>query len=270
MGYCALAQSDDDEPFFSKMGHQNCLTCYFGDREELEAGEREIIKQLGYKFRGHNNWIYFRSMKTGYFPWSLGAEQVVFLTEALSQFLAAYDDFSSGRVKVDFTKEETVLRKFDAEKDEWHSSADRLPPFRINLPRYTIDNDILIHSIKKKAVGNKSIEFDMVFLPFPVQEKKDEVPYMPCMLMLADRDNGLILDQHIVSDTEKEEDAAIDMLEKYVKKHGRPSALYVRDFRFQRYVSDLCDKTDIKLIVGEAMYNIDEAVGQLIEHMGGR
>lgn len=40
---------------------QNNLTCYWGNREELSVKQRNIIKELGYTYRGKNNWLYFMS-----------------------------------------------------------------------------------------------------------------------------------------------------------------------------------------------------------------
>ena len=38
---------------------QGNLTLYLGDREELSKKQRDIIKELGYKYRGKNHWLYF-------------------------------------------------------------------------------------------------------------------------------------------------------------------------------------------------------------------
>ena len=48
--------------------YQNNLMCYFGNRDELSSKELKVIKNLGLKFRGKNEWIYFRSFETGYVP----------------------------------------------------------------------------------------------------------------------------------------------------------------------------------------------------------
>ncbi|OGO93620.1 MAG: hypothetical protein A2Y17_00745 [Clostridiales bacterium GWF2_38_85] len=60
MGFYSLLNASENEPLSYTMNLQNCLMCYFGDRDELAPEEREIIKGLGLKFRGQNNWIYFR------------------------------------------------------------------------------------------------------------------------------------------------------------------------------------------------------------------
>ena len=41
------------------MSDQNCITCYWGNRDEIDDEMYSIIKQLGLRFRGNGNWILF-------------------------------------------------------------------------------------------------------------------------------------------------------------------------------------------------------------------
>lgn len=41
------------------MFSQNNLTCYWGNREESTNKQRKNIKEMGYKYRGKNQWLYF-------------------------------------------------------------------------------------------------------------------------------------------------------------------------------------------------------------------
>ena len=50
------------------MFEQNSISMFLGDRNELTEGERKIIREVGHKFRGKNQWIYFESYKKGYVP----------------------------------------------------------------------------------------------------------------------------------------------------------------------------------------------------------
>ena len=84
------------------MGNQSNLTCYWGNREELTEAEREIIKETGYKYRGRNQWLYFRSCKEGYFPYRMnqdGVHRMCYYLELLEEAVLKY---RSEEVKVDF------------------------------------------------------------------------------------------------------------------------------------------------------------------------
>lgn len=58
------------------MANQKNLTCYWGNREELSEKQRKIIKELGYKYRGKNQWLYFLSFEPGYYPYNPDQEEV--------------------------------------------------------------------------------------------------------------------------------------------------------------------------------------------------
>lgn len=52
-------------PEFAMFNQKN-LTCYWGNRAELTDKQRKIIKDLGYTYRGKNQWLYFMSYEPGY------------------------------------------------------------------------------------------------------------------------------------------------------------------------------------------------------------
>lgn len=62
------------------MFNQINLTCYWGNRDELSAKQRKIVKELGYKYRGKNNWLYFLSSEPGYYPFNLDQDEVARMT----------------------------------------------------------------------------------------------------------------------------------------------------------------------------------------------
>src|SRR5215218_316596 len=57
----------------------------FENREELDKRDREVIEELGLKFRGRNAWPMFRSYRPSLFPWFLEAGEIRFLSYALEQ-----------------------------------------------------------------------------------------------------------------------------------------------------------------------------------------
>ena len=54
------------------------LQASFEDREQLDKRDREVIKELGLKFRGRNAWPMFRSYRPSLFPWFLESGEVLF------------------------------------------------------------------------------------------------------------------------------------------------------------------------------------------------
>lgn len=51
--------------------------CNYGNRDELIIKECDIIKKLDLKFRGKNNWIYFRIFESGYVFYMFDRDEVL-------------------------------------------------------------------------------------------------------------------------------------------------------------------------------------------------
>ena len=68
----------------------------------MEAEDRAVLKQLGLRFRGRGQWIYFRYMIPGQFPWFLDAGQAELLTSALQNLFMLCKCYMEGKLKPDF------------------------------------------------------------------------------------------------------------------------------------------------------------------------
>ena len=53
---------EEDRVIQYMMFDQTCLTFYMGDREEVPSSQRQMMKTLGFKYRGKGNWPYFLSI----------------------------------------------------------------------------------------------------------------------------------------------------------------------------------------------------------------
>ena len=61
--FCQISNDDYNVPATFVMSDQNCITCYWGNRDEIDDEMYSIIKQLGLRFRGNGNWIYFKTFE---------------------------------------------------------------------------------------------------------------------------------------------------------------------------------------------------------------
>lgn len=263
-----LMSSDGKNPAGMDTFEQKCLMCYYGDREELDSRDRAVMKELGLKFRGRNQWIYFRAMEPGYTPWFLDAEQAVLLADALENLFMACTYLLRGDIQVDFEGGETLLRFYSKERKEWLNTAVEMPPIPSQQPSLRLQDELLVARLKKQKKLAVQLELDSFYIPTPVQERKDEVPYLPRVTVLADRKQGLLLDQHITQPDELFEGILISMLVTFIVKHGRPAAIYVRDDRLACLLKDTCADIGVSLISGQAMPVTDEFFEGMLNFMG--
>lgn len=80
----AMKSEADGSPIeaFLEMSH---VQLSFEDRDMLTDEDRSLIKKLGLKYRGRQEWPMFRSYGDGQFPWYLDAQEALFLTVGLER-----------------------------------------------------------------------------------------------------------------------------------------------------------------------------------------
>jgi len=263
-----LYELDDTIRFLNGL-EQDCIMCYFGDNKELTTKEREILKKLNLRFRGHNQYIYFRSMTPGYYPWHINAEQAKLAIQTLQNFYMACMHLLSEKFCVNFFSGNTLLRQYSPEKKLWINTAIEMPPVPLMRQRIIINDDNLIAEMKGKKRTRAKLEFEITYLTSPVEEKKGDRPYFPRLFLLVDKKDGMPLDQHLLHNDDRLERSKIGlgMLLEYISNFGRPLSINVRDDRVADIIADFCEKIGVKLIAGQGIPNIDNILETLSNHM---
>ena len=262
-GLYRLMESGDEA--MQAMFYQNCLMCYLGDREELSPDEREIIQSLGIKFRGKNNWIYFRAIKEGYYPWMINAGQAETLTEALENAFMAFRALAEKKIKVDFDEGETLLRQYSKEQKLWLNMA--VPSLPFKKPHYEIKftDEMLPRRLKNKSKQNMAFEMDILYIPEPIQNKPNETPYFPRLFLVADHATGELIYQNILTKSKKNADAVVEWLIQYIGDNKKPRKLFVRDKYFLDYIQSLCEQIDLPVVADEEMPYLNDIAQQMAQ-----
>ncbi len=250
------------------MLEQNCLVCNFGGREEIEAGDRAVMKQLGLRFRGQGQWIYFRAMKPGQFPWFLDAEQAELLTAALQNLAMLCLCYMEGKLKVDFDAGETLKRWYDPEKETWMNAVIPMPMPKMQRT-LDLQDDLLLARLKQSKKTPVRLEADSFYLPLPVQEDKLAPPVGVHMALLVDKDSGLVLDQQFAGPDDPDHVAAPSMLVNYMVEHGRPAAVYVRSSWIGSLLRNTCKAVGVRLVENEGIPVLDSLLDYMMGPMMG-
>lgn len=263
----SLISQDIDTPSSMELFTQDCITCYFGDREEIEPEDREIMNKLGLKFRGRNAWTYFRSMKPGLYPWFINREQAELMIEVFQNFLEAYKYMISSDEKIDFEKGETLFRYYSEEDKEWKNTSKQISEFIKYGSLTVLKDELLLKQLEKQPKNNSELEYDIFYFPTPIQENKKDVPFLPAMALLVSVSTGEILDQFIMDKKHGRENITFGIIINHIMENGRPSKIYVRDHRIANILIYLCEKIDVKLEIGKGMPVINTFFENFLEFM---
>lgn len=242
---------------------QDCLMCHFGDREDIEAEDREVMKKLGLRFRGKSQWIYFRSMVPGQFPWYLNADQAELLTAALQNLFMLCVCYMEGKLEADFEAGKTLVRWYDEEKKLWFNGVIPMPAPKLDRS-LDLQDELLLARLKRKKKTSTRLELDSFYLPIPIQENKLSPPTGIHMAFLVDKDSGVVLDQSTDGPDVPVLAAAPTMFVNYMEKYGRPTAVYVRSEWMGTLLRNTCKAVGVRLVENEGVPMLDSCLDELI------
>jgi hypothetical protein len=101
---------------YSFLGYTDCINCYFGDRDELDSGDRKRLKEMGLVFRGRHSWPYFQRSRPERLPWAISGADAALLEKTLEQFIAAYKQYiNDDDLTIDFENGEVLCRRYAPE-----------------------------------------------------------------------------------------------------------------------------------------------------------
>ena len=264
----------EDNPIEDDMSvafEQHCIILYYGDREELESKDRAVIKDLGLKFRGRNEWPYLRSMKPGYLSWYINSDEAELVIAALQNFAMAALFYVKQQLKVDFRGGETLLRFYDEDSKMWCNAAIKMPPEPFMALKLAVDNDELVSRLNKQKKTKAKLAFGLTYIPAPIQESKNQRPKLPRLAVLLDISKGKVKPiAHALNDGSEFIGKTITtLLTEYIEKNGRPLSVSVNDEDNGLLLADLLEKLDIKLIEDENLSVMSNIIMHILDAVGG-
>ncbi len=245
---------DEDEQVYFNL---NCLTVSFEDRQDLDAADLAIIKQLGLKFRGKKQWPQFRSHRPGYLPWPVNAEECRFLKLIIEQAMNAADRCRDNNQLLIPRQDKILIRTLQGkgEKAKWIDTYSKVEKPTQTYCSFNIKNELVLRKmIKQFNKSDVTWEADTFFLLSPIREKKGDRPYLPTMFLVVENDSGMVIDYDLISDTS---DLSLRCFERIVELINRleniPKNIVVRKAEFYYCLMELCQQLDIELKLVEKL-----------------
>jgi len=272
-GYDALRRLEKmmelelEEDGISAAFEQHCINLYFGNRDELETEDKNVIKKLGLKFRGKNEWPYFRSMKPGFMPWHINYDEAELAIAALQNFAMAFLSYAKKEVEVDFDNGETLLRFYDSETEYWCNVAIKMPIAPTVLPKLIISDEILTAKLKKKKKNRTKLGFALTYFPMPIQDNEKFRPKLSRIALLLDLKSGAIIDQALDTEFDSIENAVVNLITDYVENNGRPASIAFSGEEARIHIEDFATKIGVKLEENEKLADVGNLLISVMESM---
>lgn len=240
------------------MFNQKGLTCYWGNREELTEKQRKTIKDLGYKYRGKNQWLYFLSFEPGYYPYNLNEDEVVRMSEHLQNLELALRYYDEVNMNVDFESGKMFAFNFTEDKKSWSFGAESLPFTAFQFSNLVITDEELLSDLGKVPKTKVVLEADISVMNVHVNDKKYDRPASPALCLLGDAASGMV----VYSDMSGPEDDPMVNLATgvidFIFKYGAPKEIRVTNVIVEAGLEQICEVCKIKLRRVKRLNGLDE------------
>jgi hypothetical protein len=198
--YLKLLSGEIEEKGAYVIEYQRALMASFEDRRELAPEDLAMIRSLNLKFRGKNSWPLFRHYLPGYLPWFVTADQARVLATCLDQALEVLPRYRDNPdLLQDPESGSHLVRVFGSQKgqDGWRDEIlpAPAPPPKDSSPAFSVPADeVGIARIRRQQKRRRGVwEIGCCYAPMPIQERRDERPYLPRFLGIVEEGSGLML-----------------------------------------------------------------------------
>ena len=257
-----MQQSMNLKPEYAMFNQKN-LTCYWGNRNELTDKQRKTIKELGYSYRGKNQWLYFLSFEPGYYPYNMDESEVLRMSGYLRYLELALCHYDKTDVKVDFEQGNMLLFSFGQDKKILDFGEEPLPFTSFCYENLIITDDKLLSDVKKKPRCEAVLEADISVLGASVSDKKYDRLANPALSLLGDAHSGVALKFEML---EPEDDSAAVLVEKvvgFVFQYGIPKEIRVSNVIVEAGLNQICSVCGIKLRRVKRLQGLEEFTREL-------
>lgn len=229
------------------MYKQNSLVCYWGNREELTKEQHGRIKELGYKYRGKDQWLYFLSFKEGFYPADLNQEEVARMTYYIKCLKAALLECRKEIRKVAFEKEKFAY--VDATPPKAARVVEKDIPIEAKvIPALKITDDLLIQRLRRIESCDSRLEADIIIPGVEFKDKAYCRHINVAICAIVDADTGLILMHELVDPGEDPFVNMADAIIDYIFSEGSPAEIHVANDIMVAAVDHICKVAGIKVV----------------------
>lgn len=244
---------------------QDNLTLYLGDREELSKKQRDIIKELGYKYRGKNQWLYFMSFKTNYMPYNFDSEEVDRMTVYLSKLKNALNLYFKEKPDIDFEQGYTLC--YSDKKNRITTKKIDCYDFGFNGIQMADDVD-LVNDLKKIPKTLGTLEIDILPMFITINDKAYDRPANPSMCMIVDKESGMVMSSEMSTpETGVFGNFANTVISTFFR-YGLPKRMNICNSISGALLKKLCGILDIELEFKNYLPALEEAGESMMRFMG--
>lgn len=243
--FCQVCDEDYHIPATFVMSDQNCLTCYWGNRDEVDDESYALIRQLDLHFRGKGNWIYFKAFEKKSFPSLPTFGEVKLLIETYKGLLhtlkhETYDESVFENNEILYTQKD--------EDGKWFTYTVPRPEAPERYNTIFIQDRKLIEHFKSIETSDIELAMDMDYMMVPTNDAGFERPINPLAYLVFDLKTNQVLHFDLIHPDEDDYKIIMDNFLGALDHFGKPKHVYARNPYILHWLEFICKELEIPLI----------------------
>lgn len=229
------------------MYKQNALVCYWGNREELTKEQHSRIKELGYNYRGKNQWLYFLSFKEGFCPADLNREEVVRMTYYIKGLRTALLECKEEIRNVAFEREKFAY--VDIAPPRAARVIEKEIPLEAKvIPTLQITDELLSARLGRVESCGSRIECEIIIPGIEIKDAEYSRLVNAAICTIVDADSGLVLMHEFAEPGEDPLILMADAIVDYTFSKGAPAEIHVSNDIIAAAIDYICKVAGIKVV----------------------
>ncbi len=254
----------DQETMKYVMFEQTSLTWYMGDRSEVPPLQKDIIKQLNLKFRGHNQWPYFISYKARFYPDSFHDIQAKRFIDIVEKLLMVLNKYMNNEIDVIFDEDEMLY--MHKEDNQWVYEAMCLPEPIDKFSPISLTDQNVLNQLKTKKKSRQELCIDLVYLNTFINDSEYERPINALMLIVVEMNSGMLLHTEFLKPNDDVISYILSFAIPYFLDNGIPRALTVRNPSVYAALIEISKLCHIKM-TQNGLKLVDEILDDMKDHL---
>ena len=246
---------------------QDAYVCLWGNREDLRKPTYELIKELGFSFRGKGAWLYFQRYETGYEPELPNERDLDIMIEGFENLCMMVLTVREGSVDPQFEKGYTLTRWYEVETRLYYTHPFEMPEPAVPTKEIRIKKGpefvALLNTPVKKAVW----ELDWSYMPELVRGDDGRWEFS-LLLICVDEESQLVLYSDVLGPSpDTAIGPVITKLCRTMLEFGRPTTIAVCDDDLKAIVADLCREAKVKISARKRLSIMESVRNEMFKMM---
>ena len=241
-------------------GDQDCLICYYGDRDEVPEDQMDIIHALKPGFKGKGNWIFCKHVMPRYYPVTPENDEINTMIKVFEGLIYGIDQL---KVRQPDWSRQYLCVSYSKKEGTWTAKNMKHQDCFMKYYIVRMDNPSVIQDLKNSQITDDIWFVDLNYLFMPLEDETGR-KVNPLLFLMLNLSTELIEDMTFVEPKEDEVQIVVNYVCSRILDRGRPKGIVTRCPTVYYAVQDICDLLDIDLMV-DFEGHVSEVLDEIID-----